>query len=306
MNNESLNIKHLHIEGFWDQYTVDMPFTNDVNILTGNNGAGKTTILDIVYSLLGPNPREDIIRKKYRNAKLTLSNESSISIQRTAGEESIIQYTLYGQSVSHEEFSKHILCMAVSNFDTYLPKLDVIRKLTEENPNIYTEMDMQLTRWISVYNQYMASISRRIETLLAHGEKDMTQISRLYFYSRKMESLVNEFLSGAKVWDITNEGKIQFKLTDQNKIITPEQLSSGEKQLLSLLISTLVQEGQTGIVFWDEPEISLHIAWQQKLIRLLRTLNPNMQLIIATHSPNILYEGWEHRVINVKSTFRHE
>lgn len=69
--------------------------------------------------------------------------------------------------------------------------------------------------------------------------------------------------------------------------------------MLILLISTLTQNNKRAVVFWDEPEISLHIAWQQKLIRIMRDLNPNMQLILATHSPSILYEGWENRAINL-------
>lgn len=306
MNNEILLIEQLHIEGFWEQYTIDLSFAPDVNILTGNNGAGKTTIMDIIYSLLGDTPESDSVRMKYRNAELTLSDKSTISVRRIDGDVDEVVYTLSGNIVSYEEFSRHIRTMAISNFDTSLPKLDVIKKLTEDNPNIHTDMDIQLTRWINFYNQYMTSISRRIDTLLTQGENDMSKISKLYRYSRQMESLCNELFKNSKIWDITEDGKIQFRLTDQDKMITPEQLSSGEKQLLTLLISTLVQNGQPGVVFWDEPEISLHISWQQQLIRLLRLLNPNMQLIIATHSPNILYEGWEQRVINVKSAFRHE
>jgi predicted ATP-dependent endonuclease of OLD family len=42
----------------------------------------------------------------------------------------------------------------------------------------------------------------------------------------------------------------------------------------------------------DEPEASLHIEWQQKLIGMIRKLNPNAQIILTTHSPALIMEGW--------------
>ena len=49
----------------------------------------------------------------------------------------------------------------------------------------------------------------------------------------------------------------------------------------------------------DEPEISLHIDWQQKLIGLIRELNPNAQIILSTHSPALIMDGWMGNVTEV-------
>lgn len=304
--NNILLIKRIHLEGFWGQYTVDIPFHREVNIFTGNNGIGKTTILDILYSLFQPKPDLREVRSKYKNATLFLSENSEVSVKLLQDGSSAVNYLYRGEPVNFDVFSKNIRCVAVSNFDTGLPSIEVIRKFREDNPKIRTEMDIQLQQWMKIYYQYMTSISRRVDTIISESNPQMEQISLLYKNSRTMETLCNEFLGDTKIWHIGDEGNILFKLKDQDKMISPEDLSSGEKQILTLLISTLVQNGLEGVVFWDEPEISLHIAWQQKLIRALSTLNPNMQLIIATHSPNILYEGWEKRVINLRNTFNHE
>jgi predicted ATP-dependent endonuclease of OLD family len=50
----------------------------------------------------------------------------------------------------------------------------------------------------------------------------------------------------------------------------------------------------------DEPEISLHIEWQQRLITLIRTLNPNAQIILCTHSPAIIMDGWADAVTEME------
>lgn len=42
----------------------------------------------------------------------------------------------------------------------------------------------------------------------------------------------------------------------------------------------------------DEPEVSLHVEWQQRLISLIRELNPNVQIVLTTHSPALVMDGW--------------
>ena len=66
-----------------------------------------------------------------------------------------------------------------------------------------------------------------------------------------------------------------------------ESLSSGEKQLMILFIETLLQRSQQYIFITDEPELSLHIQWQRNIIPAIKKLNPNAQVIAATHSPEV-------------------
>jgi predicted ATP-dependent endonuclease of OLD family len=47
----------------------------------------------------------------------------------------------------------------------------------------------------------------------------------------------------------------------------------------------------------DEPEISLHISWQYELLNWILELNPNVQLILTTHSPSIFSDGWGDKAI---------
>lgn len=76
-------------------------------------------------------------------------------------------------------------------------------------------------------------------------------------------------------------------ITKDGRPLDISQLSSGEKQLIILLTETLLQEKQNVIFIADEPELSLHITWQAKILKSIRKLNKNAQLIVATHSPEI-------------------
>jgi predicted ATP-dependent endonuclease of OLD family len=49
----------------------------------------------------------------------------------------------------------------------------------------------------------------------------------------------------------------------------------------------------------DEPEVSLHFEWQKQLIDLVLKLNPNVQLIMTTHSPAVVMAGWAGNVTEV-------
>lgn len=74
-------------------------------------------------------------------------------------------------------------------------------------------------------------------------------------------------------------------------------LSSGEKHLLWLLVQVLLVEGSSIMI--DEPELSLHIDWQKDLINSLCTLNSTAQLILATHSPDIMANVSDDKIFNI-------
>jgi len=65
-----------------------------------------------------------------------------------------------------------------------------------------------------------------------------------------------------------------------------ESLSSGEKQIVRLLLECLAARSHAILI--DEPELSLHVDWQHRLVSYMRLVNPEAQLILATHSPEVM------------------
>ena len=101
---------------------------------------------------------------------------------------------------------------------------------------------------------------------------------------------------------INSSNEILFK-TSSGKELIPQALSSGEKQMLVLISEVFLQDGQKSILIADEPELSLHVAWQETLIDNMKNLNPHGQIIVATHSPDIV-GGREERIISVDEIIR--
>ena len=106
----------------------------------------------------------------------------------------------------------------------------------------------------------------------------------------------NLFSATDKVILRTEKG---IRLMQEGDILTFRQLSSGEKQMLLILLTVLLQHSLPYVLFMDEPEVSLHMEWQKSLIDNILRLNPNIQIILTTHSPAIIMNGWVDKVTEV-------
>lgn len=89
----------------------------------------------------------------------------------------------------------------------------------------------------------------------------------------------------------------KFIIYSDGDVLPLVSLSSGEKQLLLILLMVFLTDEKDSVILIDEPENSLDISWQYKLINLLTDLNPNAQFFITTHSPSIFGDGWGDRII---------
>lgn len=72
-------------------------------------------------------------------------------------------------------------------------------------------------------------------------------------------------------------------------------LSSGEQHELVLLYELLFKVGRDSLILLDEPELSLHVVWQQQFLDELQQIAElsGFNVIIATHSPQIIHDRWD-------------
>ena len=139
-------------------------------------------------------------------------------------------------------------------------------------------------------------INKMIE-LLSGDEEQRSQAASLSLPKRKFQDLMDQLFSYTRKSIDRRSNEIIF-YQDGERLL-PYKLSSGEKQMLIILLTVLVRDNAHCVLFMDEPEASLHIEWQQKLISMIRELNPNVQLILTTHSPAVIMEGWLDAVTEV-------
>lgn len=339
-----MKIKKINIEGLWQKYNLCWNLEGPVNILTGSNGSGKSTIFDIVAGILNGGRLDKSLFPKVSKVIIELEdnykvtninfNDSYLKLKTEADKDYvlkeleedvtddigrgtqtksrksrlnslIIQASI--SSVEHNKercsmnnFLKQIDIDIISTFDTTLPDEDDSSRfpmLIKEG--VRSNLDIELHELQEQYSYYLGGLANRMEKAILKGnEIDKNFITELYSQKNLFISIINELFKETYKTINTDKSKLEFILSD-GKHLSMYELSSGEKQVLYILLKILLQEQKEYIVFMDEPEISLHIDWQEILINKILLLNPNCQLLIATHAPSLIIKGWDDSVKNI-------
>jgi predicted ATP-binding protein involved in virulence len=84
--------------------------------------------------------------------------------------------------------------------------------------------------------------------------------------------------------------------TNLNQEVAPTQLSSGEQHEVVLAYNLLFNVEVGSLVLIDEPEISLHVSWQQDFINDIKKISDvvDLRFLVATHSPQVIHHWWDH------------
>lgn len=268
MKKQADYIKRIEIKRLWGRKNISWDLRPDVNILSGINGIGKSTILN--NSVRSLNALE--------GGALTNGAQPGVSFIFSPEDATFIHFDV------------------IRSFDRPLINSGLLEKIG--NQNVKTELDWQLYQLQRRYLDYQVNIGNRIIELLTSGvPEDQLKATEVSRPKTRFQDLIDDLFqeTGKKIIRKSNE--IQFE--QDGDILTPYQLSSGEKQMLVILLTVLVQDNQHCTLFMDEPEISLHVEWQQRLISLIRCLNPNVQIILTTHSPALIMNGWLDAVTEV-------
>lgn len=259
-------IKQIEIDSLWSgRKHVLWNLDRRVNILSGVNGVGKSTIINKVVKGLA------------------------------AGGE-FPSHLLKGVRLAVEpEDAKWIRFDIIRSFDNPVVNQELLNKV---GLSLVTELDWQLYTLQRKYLDYQVNVGNRMIALLTSGDpqarEKATQAANL---KTRFLDMVDELFSetGKRIDRTSNE--LQFLQYDEK--LSPYLLSSGEKQMLLILLTVLTEDQQPYALFMDEPEASLHFEWQKSLIGMVRELNPNAQVLLTTHSPALIMDGWEDAVTEV-------
>ena len=260
-------IEQIEIDSLWSgRKHVVWNLDPRVNVLSGMNGEGKSTILNKVIKSLSANG--EFPSHMLKGVRLKVFPEDA----------KWIRYDVI-RSMDNPTLSKETL-----------DRID--------QPLVVSELDFRLYQLQRRYLDYQVNIGNRIIKAIQSGAPDAAaQAQQLSQPKQRFQDMLDELLAETGKTVIRTENEIFF--TQIGERLSPYKLSSGEKQMLTILLTVLVEDQQPYIFFLDEPEISLHIEWQQRLIDMIRELNPNVQLIMTTHAPSLIMNNWNTHVTNV-------
>lgn len=255
---------------------------SDLIIIAGTNGSGKTNLLESIYNffLNGQfNPQstieweftilEEETRKKYPNDSIFFSH--LFDFQYWKAKPNVFVKDL-------NSLPKIIYLPVQINFNE-IPKATPGYKYSY---SILNKLDTNIIMQISSYLSTKVTLA-----LKKHG--DLT-------YSNAVKSVIYEVNDIFKILELDvkmigfseDEKDLPLFANSLNEFFDINKLSSGEKQLFLRILSLKMIEADNSIILIDEPEISLHPKWQQKIVKIYEKIGLNNQIIIATHSPNII------------------
>ena len=292
-------------------------------VLAGENGVGKTTILDTLATFLsgGAITPFDYIMYIINTIKLKLYYDNYGNVNHkygfhkrhniNTGEVGVINRNANN---NYEEMMKDQLDIrsygvaysrARSGFTTK-PVISTTTvqldndKINVDNEEDFTKIKQLLIEISSQDNSEYFSLAKRKKGKNDEDYESFIKNSRIY----RFENAFNKFFDNIKFDAVDEqnpeEKRIIFKKND--KQIPIDSLSTGEKQIVFrgayLLKNQRMLNG--GIVLIDEPELSMHPLWQEKVLNYYKDLftvdgNQNVQIIVATHSEYVIKSALEDR-----------
>lgn len=284
------------VEGLYGlyNYTLDLTQGEDkrLKIITGPNGYGKTTILQLIYALLGKDTAifyqipfsrlvfsiDDYVIKILQTKTTTQPNEES----DLPGDENIsISFELNGEEYAEIDGQLELVLNTMKCF--YLTdKRLLLRNKEQRQRTENADTDVS-----------MINVAEDIAAIKKKGDNERS----IEFFSE----LVSFFKFADKEMVVDEIFGIRFKMNNAAKTFIPiTALSSGEKHVL-LQLFELVFDGKAGdLVVIDEPELSFHPAWLNVYVSVLEKIQGfkleeerEMQIILATHSPMLVGGRWD-------------
>lgn len=263
-------IKRLEIESLWSGHKhIVWTLHPDVNILSGVNGVGKSTILNKMEHVLGSQRKpSEYVNGVFPGVKVDFEPSDA-----TCANFDIIR-----------------------SFDNTLISGTTLNKLADGR--VRSELDWKLYELQRRYLNYQVNVGNKMIALLQSNDPKAREEAMEVSNSKStFQDLIDELFDGTGKCIERSSNELQFKQYDEE--LSPYQLSSGEKQMLVILLTVLLQDNEPYVLLMDEPEVSLHVEWQKKLVNIIRKLNPNVQIILTTHSPAVIMNGWLDAVTEV-------
>lgn len=208
-----------------------------------------------------------------------------------------------GVDGAKESIRDYICFERISTFDMLLLSK---KEYDEHGENYYSQLDFLLKKEMDKLKELLilknSDVSERLSKnskLKKYGSVKKAEFKEVKNFIDVVNSL---FSSEGKRFDIKRNGDLEILMEKEE--VRYEDLSSGEKQMLVILLKAVNSTTKPAIILCDEPELSLHLSWQEKLIDSIRKVNPMCQLVIVSHSPAIVMKGWISSMAEISSLKR--
>ncbi len=286
-----MKIKSLKIQNHYLFKDNEIRFFNENNemlktvVLAGINGSGKTTLLKLIYNVL---------------LSETNGQDSEIMLDIDGEEEELIKRTLGGMLEDNEYFNiAKIEKMLFTHYEWKREKKQIPRIVFLPTEINFTNLEVKTRNYIPTENFSFYIDQNKINDVPSYLVS-MVNTEIFKYEDLPIKEAVKKVCE--EINSIFNLLDIDIEMVGVNKDSNNmplfknrfgaefdiNSLSSGEKQLFLRAMTLKMLDINNSVILIDEPEISLHPKWQQKIVKVYEGIGENNQIIIATHSPHIV------------------
>ena len=301
-----MKIRKLHIKNYKVFNDLELDFT-DANgktlnkiVLAGVNGCGKTTVLEIIRKMFDGILLNDLKEGEKSSIKIEVemtpyeqNNAKDFFLTWNLGDgEDMTQlrdklssenrYFTFSFNLRDNDYTRQFITLPINQRDRtlkliYLPVKDTI------NSNVYDIVKIL----------HLDSSKSKMEELVLKEVRDEVFKNLDTPPRQSKEKAINQITKTLKGIDLNTQlvdlesEELIFKSINGRRIKF-EDLSSGEQSLYFRAIYLSKLNPENSIIMVDEPEDSLHPTWQEQVLKLYQNVGENNQVIVATHSPQVI------------------
>ncbi len=307
-----MKIRNLYITEYKGLRDITLNFENNNNVLdlvvlAGVNGSGKTRVLESIYyyfeMLRSKVVSLELFYEKNENEVLDnlMSTEGLTEIEKEMQKD--IEYVdclrnikYYNQDYKeggNQNINSKIISQSFEKLKIFPKIIYVPTEINFQKMNAASTTLIQEYKFINIVDtNLIKDIPSYIATKII-SEMLKNKNEKVGDIQKKVFDEINEIFETlgieVKIEDISQDGRnIPIFTNSSGDKFDINELSSGEKQLFLRTLAIKMLNPENSIILIDEPELSLHPKWQQRIVDVYRKIGKNNQIIIATHSPHVL------------------
>ncbi len=266
----------------------------DMVIFAGENGCGKSTIINELYKIVTGQSTESNITEyevdgHIFSVQMNKTSEHSYSIKYYDAEGKQIQVNVPAFAAIYSDVDINFNSKSISTVTSM--SLDEEHRARKSDSNLPTMINQLL---VDIQALDDADISKALRDNPTKTYIELNINERM----KRFKAAFEKMFDNLEYEGITNQnGKKIVIFRKNNDLIPIESLSSGEKQIVyrGCFLLRDINASKGAFVFIDEPEISLHPSWQIKIMDYYKGIFSNesgeqtSQMFVVTHSPFIIH-----------------